>query len=169
MTGIDWAAVYAEHHGRVFRVVSRRVSGDRRLAEDLTQDAFVRAIRAERQWTDDGRGIGPWLTRIAVNLCIDHFKSHRVRREVPTEDVVDIDRQVVGSPEDRVIDSCAHAHVRHALAALTPRHTEALFLQYWEDWPDERIADRFGCRVGAVKTLKTRARHALAQRLEAAA
>ena len=171
MTGIDWARVYAEQYDRVFAVVYRRVSGDRRLAEDLTQDAFVRAIRAERQWTDEGRGIGPWLTRIAVNLVIDHFKSPRLGREIPTEDMRHADTRVVASVEETVLRRAEFAgrpNVKAALRRLTEQQAEALYLQYWEDWTDERIAARLGRQVGAVKTLKYRARQSLARHLAAA-
>ncbi|MEZ0066735.1 RNA polymerase sigma-70 factor (ECF subfamily) [Streptacidiphilus sp. MAP12-20] len=168
MSSIDWASVYAEHYDRVFRVVYRRVSANRPLAEDLTQDTFTRAIRAQRQWTDDGRGIGPWLTVIACNLCTDHFKSSRMRREVPVADMRDHDR-TIGSAEDAVMTALKAGEVRQAMAMLTSGQRQALFLHYWAGWPDQRIAAEMGCLVGATKTLKYRGRQNLAVQLAPAA
>lgn len=171
MSGIDWARVYADHYDRVFAVVYRRSGGNRQLAEDLTQDCFIRAIRAERQWTDEGRGIGPWLSVIARNLLFDHFKSSRYQREVPTEDMLDADLRADESVEEIVLRRAEFAglpDVVAAMAKLTPQQAEALYLQFWEDWPNERIADRLGRQVGAVKMLQFRARKTLARQLAAA-
>jgi RNA polymerase sigma-70 factor (ECF subfamily) len=76
----------------VFRFVYFRV-GNRQLAEDLTSDTFLRALKRIGSFTWQGRDLGAWLVTIARNLVADHFKSGRYRLEVTTGDVLDADRE----------------------------------------------------------------------------
>src|SRR4029450_9068296 len=76
--------------------------GNRQLAEDLTADTFLRALKRIGSFTWQGRDPGAWLVTIARNLVADHFKSGRYRLEVTTGDVLDADREdrgPEGSPE----------------------------------------------------------------------
>ncbi|MGN6607705.1 MAG: RNA polymerase sigma factor [Jatrophihabitans sp.] len=68
--------LYEEYAGEIHRFVRRRtISAE--LAEDLTQDTFVRALRAIGTVTDQGRPVAAWLVTIARNLILDHAKSAR--------------------------------------------------------------------------------------------
>ena len=62
----------------VFRFVLFR-TGDRALAEDLTSETFVRALRRISSVSYQGRDIGAWFVTIARNLIFDHVKSSRYR------------------------------------------------------------------------------------------
>lgn len=65
----------------MFRFVVVRVGGDRPLAEDITSETFLRALRGISSARDQGRDVGAWLHVIARNLVADHVKSSRYRRE----------------------------------------------------------------------------------------
>lgn len=78
--GIVWAAYQLE----VFRYVYYRVAA-RDLAEDLTSETCLRALRRIETFSWTGRDFGAWLVTIARNLISDHFKSHRHKRERFTE------------------------------------------------------------------------------------
>ena len=84
--------IYDRYVDTVFRFVYFRV-GNRQLAEDLTSDTFLRALKRIGSFTWQGRDLGAWLVTIARNLVADHFKSGRYRLEVTTGDVLDADRE----------------------------------------------------------------------------
>ena len=66
--------------------------GDRALAEDVTSETFVRALRRIDSLSFQGRDVGAWLVTIARNIVLDHVKSSRYRLEVTTADMRDADR-----------------------------------------------------------------------------
>jgi RNA polymerase sigma-70 factor (ECF subfamily) len=80
--------LYDRYFDTVFRFVYFRV-GNRQLAEDLTSDTFLRALKRIGSFTWQGRDLGAWLVTIARNLVADHFKSGRYRLEITTGDVLD--------------------------------------------------------------------------------
>ena len=84
--------IYDRYVDTVFRFIYFRV-GNRPLAEDLTSDTFLRALKRIGSFTWQGRDLGAWLVTIARNLVADHFKSGRYRLEVTTGDVLDADRR----------------------------------------------------------------------------
>ena len=63
--------------------------GSHPLAEDLTSETFLRALRRITDFTWQGRDFGAWLVTIARNLVADHFKSGRYRLEITTGEVID--------------------------------------------------------------------------------
>src|SRR4051812_27145455 len=84
---------YVQHAEGVWRFGCSRV-GDPRLAEDLTADTFVRALRAVGQTTVAVRDPRAWLVAIAANLVRDHYRSRAHRPPLAAADV----GQVAGSP-----------------------------------------------------------------------
>src|SRR3954466_6076696 len=109
-TGVDvWALVrraqagdadafgelYDHYVTLVHRYAYHRV-GDRALAEDVTSETFVRALRRIDSLSFQGRDVGAWLVTIARNIILDHVKSSRYRLEVTTADMRDADRATDG-------------------------------------------------------------------------
>jgi RNA polymerase sigma-70 factor (ECF subfamily) len=86
----------------VFRFVLFR-TGDRALAEDLTSETFVRALRRISSVSYQGRDIGAWFVTIARNLIFDHVKSSRYRLEQTTSEIVELSPST-GGPEQQVLD-----------------------------------------------------------------
>lgn len=160
---MDWDKAYRDHHREVFAHLYRRSSGNKELAQDLMQDVFVRAMRAERQFTDGGRGLMPWLTTIAQNLLTDHWKRASTQRETPVDEFGD-DR-TVPSAEAVVIEQWRAEAVMAAVARLDEPQRDALVLSYWGRWPDERIAQVQRVSPRTVNTRRYRARQALKPRL----
>ena len=86
-------AAFSELFDRYYDVVFRYVlfrMGDRTLAEDITQETFLRALRRISSVTYQGRDIGAWFVTIARNLIFDHVKSSRYRLESTTSDIVEL-------------------------------------------------------------------------------
>ena len=73
-------------YGRLVYAVSYRVVGERGLAEEATQQTFVKAWRAARSF-EAGRELGPWLASIARRAAIDIQRREGVRKSVPIESV----------------------------------------------------------------------------------
>src|ERR687893_893761 len=78
--------LYGRYVGPVSRFLTSRVS-DRALAEDLTSETFLRALRRIDSVHDQGHDVGAWFTTIARNLIADHVKSSRHRLDTPTAEV----------------------------------------------------------------------------------
>ena len=81
-----YGQLYDHYVSGVFRFIYYRVSSQQ-LAEDLTSETFVRALRAIQRFNWQGKDFGAWLTTIARNLVADHFKSSRARLEIVTETI----------------------------------------------------------------------------------
>src|SRR5438093_10240655 len=81
-----FASLYDRYVDVVFRYVLFRV-GDRELAEDVTSETFLRALRRITSVSYQGRDVGAWFVTIARNLVLDHVRSSRFRLEIATAEV----------------------------------------------------------------------------------
>lgn len=156
----------------VFSLVVRMVR-DRGIAEDVTQEVFVKAWMALARY-DPRRRFASWLFKIASNAAIDHLR----RKKLPTTPIE------TGNPDessilDRVEDERAEAAdtlvKRHELAAaleaataaLRPEYRLVVLLRFKEELPYREIAEVTGMPLGTVKTNLRRARREIEQRLRA--
>ena len=135
-------------------------SGDATLAEDLAQDAYMRAMRAIRtSFKGASTEFLAWMIRIARNRFLDHVKSGRVRWEV----VVDETPIMIasGNPELEAIERVAGGNLRNALNRLTPEQQEIVYLRFFQGLQIAEVAAVTGRTEGAVKALQFRALRAL--------
>ncbi|MGY0234918.1 sigma-70 family RNA polymerase sigma factor [Longispora urticae] len=159
--------LYERYVDTVFRYIYFRV-GNRPLAEDLTSDTFLRALKRISSFTWQGRDLGAWLVTIARNLVADHFKSGRYRLEVATADVLDADREErgpEGSPEAAVIDKLTNVTLLTAVKQLNPEQQECIVLRFLQGFSVAETAQTMGKNEGAIKALQYRAVRALARLL----
>ncbi|MEV6344552.1 ECF subfamily RNA polymerase sigma factor, BldN family [Actinoplanes sp. NPDC051851] len=155
--------IYDRYVDTVFRFVYFRV-GNRQLAEDLTSDTFLRALKRIGSFTWQGRDLGAWLVTIARNLVADHFKSGRYRLEVTTGDVLDADREdrgPEGSPESAVVDHITNVALLTAVKQLNPEQQECIVLRFLQGFSVAETAQTMGKNEGAIKALQYRAVRAL--------
>ncbi len=155
--------LFERYYDVVFRYVLFRMN-DRTLAEDITQETFVRALRRIGSVTYQGRDIAAWFVTIARNLIFDHVKSSRYRLESTTADMVDLSPSTSG-PEQQVIDGATNDELLRCVHKLNPDQQECIqlrFLQGLSVAETARIMDR---NEGAVKALQHRAVRRLAQLL----
>ncbi len=155
--------IYDRYVEQVYRYLYYRV-GTRALAEDLTSETFLRALRSIGSYTWQGRDIGAWFVTIARNLVTDHLKSSRFRLEVPTGDMLDADRATDGV-EDGVVARMEQAAVLDAVRRLKADQQECLVLRFVQDLSVADTAAAMGRSAGAVKQLQLRAVRALARLL----
>ena len=155
--------IYDRYVDTVFRFIYFRV-GNRPLAEDLTADTFLRALKRISSFTWQGRDLGAWLVTIARNLVADHFKSGRYRLEVTTGDVLDADtadRGPEGSPESAVLDHITNVALLTAVKQLNPEQQECIVLRFLHGFSVAETAQAMGKNEGAIKALQYRAVRAL--------
>lgn len=159
--------LYQRYVDVVFRYVLVRV-GDRQLAEDLTAETFLRALRRIESFSWQGKDIAAWFVTIARNLIVDNAKSARFRLEVATADLADADPRQADAPEAEVLDRLRDAHLLEAVHALKPEQAECLVLRFLQGLSLSETALVLGRSEGAVKQLQLRALRALRERLEGA-
>jgi RNA polymerase sigma-70 factor (ECF subfamily) len=138
-----------------------RATGDSRLADDLLQETYYRFLRATSTYTSEAHR-RHYLFRIAVNLVRDHYRQPRVdrARQLPeTEDPQHPQESPGSSAGDRAVD---RIDVRRALAKLTRRDRDLLWLAYAQGSTHEEIAASLGLKTASIKSLLFRARRRLA-------
>nr|WP_323747465.1 ECF subfamily RNA polymerase sigma factor, BldN family [Catenulispora rubra] len=159
--------LYRIYCDTVFRYIYYRVS-TRALAEDLTSETFVRALRRITTFSWQGRDFGAWLVTIARNLVADHFKSSRHRMEVSTGEMLD-SNEVEASPEDSVLEHLSNEALLDAVHRLNDQQRECVTLRFLQGLSVAETADIMGKNEGAIKTLQYRAVRTLARLLPAEA
>jgi RNA polymerase sigma-70 factor (ECF subfamily) len=155
--------IYDRYVDTVFRFIYFRV-GNRPLAEDLTADTFLRALKRIGSFTWQGRDLGAWLVTIARNLVADHFKSGKYRLEVTTGEVLDADqaeRGPEGSPELAVVDHITNVALLTAVKKLNAEQQECIVLRFLHGFSVAETAQAMGKNEGAIKALQYRAVRAL--------
>lgn len=150
-------------HGRLVYAVAYKVLGDRGLAEEATQQTFVKAWRAAQSF-DENRELGPWLAAIARRVAIDLYRREAIRAADP------IDALPAGAPALVTTPESAEAiydvwEVRQAVAELPADEQEVVRLQHLDGFTHTQIADRLGVAVGTVKSRSFRAHKRLATML----
>lgn len=157
-----WAELYRRYRGPVLAFLTRR-TGNRALAEDLTQDTFVRAMACIGGYRWTGKDMGAWIITIARNIMFDHDKRRATRSESTVAAVADSDAGIC--VEDLALSAVEAQRLCAALATLTDRQRAALTLRYLDDLSSREVAAAIGIRVGALKTLTYRARSNLRRTL----
>jgi len=159
--GEAFGQIYDAYVGQVYRYLYYRV-GSQPLAEDLTSETFLRALRRIDSFSWQGRDICAWFITIARNLVTDHFKSSRFRLEVSTADMLDADRADDGI-EQQVLDNLDNAALLEAVRQLKPEQQECVVLRFLQGLSVAETAAVMGRSAGAVKQLQLRAVRALAK------
>ncbi len=121
---------------------------DRTLADDVTQDAFLRAFRFLRGFRGDAK-FSSWLFRIARNCAMDHIRARTVSLERVTP--------IAGPPADPQ----ARVELHAALDAVSSEHREPFLLVEVFGLSYQEAADVLGVRVGTIKSRMHRARRAM--------
>ena len=123
-----FALLYDHYHPIVYRFLYYR-TGSVTLTEDLTSETFVRALRGIGTFRWQGKDFGAWLTTIARNLAVDHFKSGRVRLEHTTEDMgAQLDPG--DGPESAVLTSLTNRALLTALRELPREQRDCLIMRF---------------------------------------
>lgn len=151
--------LYRAHVGRVLALCAR-MTGDRTMAEDLTQETFVKAWENLASFKGES-AFGSWLHRVAANVVLDDARS-RGRRLRKIEAVDDVDAFADPAPAR---DTAVTVDLERALATLPEGARTAFVLHDVHGFSHEEIAEIAGQAVGTSKAQLHRARKLLREAL----
>ncbi len=140
------------HESRVFSYIFYIVKS-KDLADDIFQETFVKAITTIRQgrYTESGK-FSAWITRIAHNLIIDHYRQEKSENQVSsdTDDGVDLfNRREFsdGTIEDLLISKQITDDVRRLIRALPKSQRQVLVMRYYRNMSFKEIAEATGVSI----------------------
>ncbi len=141
----------SENMRRVFLLIYRIV-GNVSDAQDLTQEAFIKALQRQDQLKDLDKA-AHWLSRIASNTAIDFLRrSGRVSFSELDEMPEPVAVSAMESPEQMVLRTERREYLQSGLDILTERERTALLLRDVEDLPAEEVAARLHCSKATVRS-----------------
>ena len=153
----DFGAWMAAEQRRVF-LLCRRLLQDPEDADAATQDTFLKAWQAlNRKDSKDLQDPGKWLTRIAVNTCLDRLRSRRWqfwrRRPEPENEatILAMTRDSTPDAEDRIFAGQIAGRLASAVEKLSARQRAVFTLRHYEDRSLAEIAELLRLDVGTVK------------------
>ena len=137
----------SEHLRRIF-VQIYRIVGNVADAQDLTQEAFIKALQRQDQLRDENKA-AHWLSRIATNTAID-FQRRSGRATFCELD--ETPRSQDESPEQALLRAEQREYLEDGLRLLSPRERAALLLRDMEGLPADEVAKRLGCTKATVRS-----------------
>jgi RNA polymerase sigma-70 factor (sigma-E family) len=149
--------LYVRHAGAAIRL-AYFLTGDRELAEDVVQDAFVR-VAGRFRYLREPDAFDAYLRRAIVNLVVSYLRHLGLERR-------DLARQRSEPRRDHVdADVAERDAMWRALQALPARQRAAIVLRYYEDLSERETADILRCSVAAANQLVRRGLAALRERI----
>ena len=159
IAGGDGAAcrTLVDRHLPRLHAMAARLLDDASEAEDICQDAFVKAWEVAPKWTPGRARFGTWLYGVALNGCRDRLRRRRPHDPDALEALAD---EGTG-PSGQVVAADTATAVRRAIAALPDRQREALVLCHFQELPQAEAAGLLDTSVEALESLLARARRTL--------
>lgn len=156
-----YGEIVTQHQTGVFNVCYR-ILHNRNDAEDLAQETFMRAY--DRLHTFDiEREFGPWIRRVAANLCLNFLESQKTSAELDDER----DEDKTQSLSQQVEVKERSEQIRAALASLPNQYRLVVELRHYQELSYEEIASELKIPLSDVKSHLFRARKLLAEKLHA--
>jgi RNA polymerase sigma-70 factor (ECF subfamily) len=143
--------------------VCYRLMGERRDAEDMSQEVFIRAY-ARLDMFDIERPFLPWIRRVAANVCLNRLSAQPP--ELPQLDEERDKAPAAEQPAWQLEQRQESERVRTALLSLTPRYRLVIELRHYQELSYEEIAQTLDLPLSAVKSDLFRARKLLAEKLK---
>jgi len=137
----------SEHLRRIF-VQIYRIVGNVADAQDLTQEAFIKALQHQEQLKDEQKA-AHWLSRIATNTAIDFLRRNSRATFCEIEEAPESHAE---SPEQTLLRSEHRGYLEDGLRLLSPRERAALIMRDVEGLPAEEVAKRLDCSKATVRS-----------------
>jgi RNA polymerase sigma-70 factor, ECF subfamily len=155
--------LFETYRDKVFSIAVYAADGDRAVADDVTQQIFLKLFTAIRQFRGDSE-FTTWLYRLVVNACVD--ERRRRRRWLPWGETMATKISTEKRPQERQFDRLEVSEaVRGAIAELKPKFRLPILLKYIEGLSYEEIALVMNCSKGTVASRLNRGHSQLAKLL----
>ena len=155
--------LFETYKDKVFSIAVYSNGGDRALADDITQQIFLKLFTAIQHFRGDSE-FTTWLYRLVVNACMD--ERRRRRRLLPWADTVAMRKAGERKPQEKQYARLEVAEaVQAAIGELKPKFRLPILLKYIEGLSYEEIASVMGCSKGTVASRLNRGHSQLAKRL----
>ncbi|MGI8743064.1 MAG: RNA polymerase sigma factor [Bryobacteraceae bacterium] len=141
---------FSDNLRRIFLLIYRIV-GNVADAQDLTQEAFIKALQRQDQLKDTEKATH-WLSRIASNTAIDFLRRHGKVNFCEIDTLIEPLREPSESPEQAVLRSEHRAYLEEGLQVLTARERTALLLRDVEGLPADEVARQMNCSKATVRS-----------------
>lgn len=161
MNDTDFQRLVEEHGKQVYNIVLVMVQ-DSVLAEDITQEVFMRIYRYLDQFRGEAK-LSTWIYRVTKNCCLNELKREKRQRE---QVQLPEDLQATVSLEGDLIQTERRTVVRQAVGKLPADQRLAIALYYFHERSYSEVADLMELPLNTVKSHLHRAKKALAQMLE---
>ena len=161
-----WEQVIARFKRKVFHI-AYKFTGRHDAAEDLTQEVFLKVFRSLDKFNRDA-DFSTWLSSVARNYCIDHYRASKREKEVVVEDLVAFDLAPASpgsNPHRALEDRDRRRFLRRGLEALPDKLREAVVLRDLQGLSYQEMAERLGLPEGTVKSRINRGREELTRLL----
>jgi RNA polymerase sigma-70 factor (ECF subfamily) len=158
----DFLNFYEKHRKQVFRFVFYRVGGSRELAEDLTQEVFLKAFQAFERF-DPSRATSAWILTIARNHLINH-----INRSPQHASLEDFEGTLSASKDlrERFATNQEEQLLLDTIATLPEEEAKLIRMKYLEGWSYEELSPEFGKTPGTLRVRASRAFKMLRDRLK---
>jgi len=155
--------LFETYKDKVYSIAVYSSDGDRAVADDVTQQIFLKLFTAIRQFRGDSE-FTTWLYRLVVNACLD--EKRRRRRLLPWGETVAMSNPADKKPQEKQYARLEVAEaVQAAIGELKPKFRLPILLKYIEGLSYEEIASVMGCSKGTVASRLNRGHSQLAKRL----
>ncbi len=155
--------LFETYKDKVFSIAVYSSGGDRSIADDVTQQIFLKLFTAIQQFRGDSE-FTTWLYRLVVNACMDERRRHR--RLLPWGDTATMKTPSEKKPQEKQYARLEVSEaVQAAIAELKPKFRLPILLKYIEGLSYEEIASVMGCSKGTVASRLNRGHSQLAKRL----
>ena len=155
--------LFETYKDKVFSIAVYSSGGDRVLADDVTQQIFLKLFTAIQQFRGDSE-FTTWLYRLVVNACLD--ERRRRRKLLPWGETVAMSKVSERKPQEKQYARREVAEaVQQAIGELKPKFRLPILLKYIEGLSYEEIASVMGCSKGTVASRLNRGHSQLAKRL----
>ena len=161
-----WEQVVARFERKVFHI-AYKFTGRHDAAEDLTQEVFLKVFKSLDKFHREA-DFSTWLSSVARNYCIDHYRASRREKEVVVDDLVafDLAPASVGSNPHRALeDRDRRSFLRRGLEGLPEKLREAVVLRDLQGMSYQEMAERLELPEGTVKSRINRGREELTRLL----
>jgi RNA polymerase sigma-70 factor (ECF subfamily) len=142
-----------DRYARLAYSLILRIVRDSGVAEDLTQETFLRVWNRAQVFDSERGTIGPWLLAVARNRAIDYLRSSSGKLALSTHEMTETEAPILfANLEQEMVSAEEGRRIREALTKLPPNYRTVIELAYFEGLSQSEMAEKLGHPIGTIKT-----------------